>query len=169
MLCLAQISRTFFSRRRSLLSLDSSFSKSVNIISTSWSVGDTSASKSLRKFIFIFSFRGFMLTYFGGKRESIFYLERFFIYYSTILLLSTCQVVCGNSYTIICGIYHYPYIMLIEKWVGYPFMSYIPRKVSREVYSKVSREVYRKVSRQNSRGRFSNTIWVLESLKIFYV
>ena len=28
------------------------------------------ASKSLRKFIFIF--RGFMLTYFGGKRESIF-------------------------------------------------------------------------------------------------
>jgi hypothetical protein len=110
-----------------------------------------------------------------------------------MLLLSTCQVVCGDSYTIIYGIYHYPYIMLIEKWVGYLFMSYIPRKVSREVsrevlcqvyrkvYSKVSREVYRKVVlevsrevlcvvyRKVSRGRFSNTIWVLESLKIFCV
>ena len=96
-----------------------------------------------------------------GERESIFYLERIFIYYSTILLLSTCQVVCVDSYTIIYGITHSPYIILIEKWVGYLFMSYIPRKVSREVLC----VVYRKVSR----GRFSNTIWVLESLKIFCV
>jgi len=46
-------------------------------------------------------------------------------------------------------------------------------KVSREVYREVSRKVSRKVlcqvSRKVSRGRFSNTIWVLESLKIFYV
>ena len=89
MLCLAQISRTFFSRRRSLLSLDSSFSKSVNIISTSWSVGDTSASKSLRKFIFIFSFRGFMLTYFGGKRESIFFIrENLYILLDNVVIIN---------------------------------------------------------------------------------
>ena len=42
-------------------------------------------------------------------------------------------------------------------------------KVWCEVYCKVSREVSREVTRQNSRGRFSNTIWVLESLKIFCV
>ena len=65
--------------------------------------------------------------------------------------------------------------------MGYLFISYIPRKVlckvSRDIYRKVlckvSRDIYRKVlckvSRDIFRGGFSNTIWVLESLKIFYV
>jgi len=68
-------------------------------------------------------------------------------------------------------------------------MSYIPRKVSRKVLCKVSRKVLckilckvsrkvlckvlckvlSKVSRDIFRGGFSNTIWVLESLKIFCV